>query len=73
MKQKMMRRMPIFLVRLLTANRQAVQQQKAIHISTFRLATRLEAFVTSSLVIGRCRDVTVWVFYQTQSFDAKKS
>lgn len=45
----------------------------------FRLATRLEPFVTFSLVIGRCRDVTVWVFYQTQgyyfrkSFDAKKS
>lgn len=48
-------------------------QQRAIHISAFLLATWLEAFVIFSLVIGRWRDVTVWVFYQTQAYYFRKS
>ena len=48
-------------------------QQKAIHISAFRLATRLEPFVIFSLVIGRWHDVTVWAFYQTQCYYFRKS
>lgn len=48
-------------------------QQKAIHISAFHLATRLETFVIFSMVIGRWHDVTVWVFYQTQTYYFLKS
>ena len=48
-------------------------QQKAIHITAFHLATQLEPFVIFSLVIGRWHDVTMWVFYQTQTYYFRKS
>ena len=48
-------------------------QQKGIHISAVRLATRVEGFVKFSPVIGRWHDVTVWVFYQTQAYYFRKS
>ena len=49
-----------------------ITKQKAIHVSALRLATRGKAFVIIALVIGRWRDVTVWVFYQTQAYYFRK-